>query len=60
MKIQQIKFKVNPNSYSILIGNNILGILPKRIKSICPKAKKIALIIDNNVPTRIKQSLKSK
>ena len=33
MEIQQIKFK-GPNSYSILIGNNIIGILPKKIKII--------------------------
>ena len=43
MKNQEIKFKNLYHNYSILIGNNNLGILPKRIKSLCPKVKKIAL-----------------
>ena len=44
MKVQQIKFKAYPQSYSILIGNNILGLLPKKVKLLCPKANKIAVI----------------
>ncbi len=60
MRIQQVKFKAFPNSYSIIIGNKILSILPKKIKILCPKVKKIALIIDNNVPYKIKSSLKNK
>lgn len=59
MKYQQINFKVHPNNYSILVGNNIIGVLPKKIKIICPKVKKIALVFDSNVPTKIKRSLKS-
>ena len=60
MKIQQIKFKSFPNNYSIIIGNNILSILPKKIKILCPKVKKIALIVDKNVPYKIKSSLKNR
>ena len=60
MKIQQIKFKSFPNNYSIIIGNNILGILPKKIKNLCPKVKKVALIVDKNVPYKIKSSLKNR
>ena len=47
MKIQEIKFKNFNNNYSILIGDNILKILPKKIKLVCPKVKKIALIFDS-------------
>ena len=48
MKVQEIKIK-NQN-YSICIGNNILKILPQKIKSLCPKTKKIALIFDKGIP----------
>ena len=60
MNIQQIKFKGFPHSYSVLIGNNILKILPRKIKILCPKVKKIALIIDKNVPKKFIRNLKSK
>ena len=52
MKIQEIKFKGLPNSYSVLIGNKTLSLLPKKIRSLCPKAKKIALLSDKNVPNK--------
>ena len=58
MKLQKIKFKGFAQNYSIIIGKNILGLLPKKIKSLCPKTKKIALIIDKNVPNRLKNNLK--
>ena len=52
MKIQEIKTKNLENNYSILIGENILKILPKKIKFLCPKTKSIALVIDKNVPKK--------
>ena len=55
MNIQEIKFKDENKSYSIVIGNNILQILPKRINNLCPKAKKIALIFDKKVPNKYKK-----
>jgi 3-dehydroquinate synthase/shikimate kinase/3-dehydroquinate synthase len=60
MKNQEIKFKNNSHSYSIIIGTNILGILPKKIKLLCPKTKNIAFIIDSNVPNKFKNKLKNK
>ena len=54
MKIQEIKFKGLPNSYSVLIGNKTLNLLPKKIRSLCPNAKKIALLSDRNVPNKFK------
>ena len=50
MKNQEIKFKHNTSSYSIIIGKNTINILPKRIKLLCPKTKKIAVIVDKNIP----------
>ena len=57
MKIQEIKTKNLGNNYSILIGENILKILPKKIKSLCPKTKRIVIIIDKNIPKKFKNIL---
>ncbi len=46
MKNQEIKFNNSNYKYSIIIGKSILGILSKKIKKLCPKVKKIAIIID--------------
>jgi len=60
MKIQEIKFNNQKKKYSILIGNNILKVLPSRIKSLCPKTKKIALIFDKNLPNKFKRDISKK
>ncbi len=60
MKNQEIKFKGKNNNYSILIGQNTLKFLSKKIKVLCPKTKKIAIIIDKNVPLKFKIELKKK
>ena len=60
MRNQQIKFKNRNYSYPVIIGKNILNILPKNIKLLCPKTKNVALIIDKNVPQKFKRNLKSK
>ena len=60
MKNQEIKFKGKNNSYSIFIGENTLKVLSKKIRILCPKTKKIAIIIDKNVPLKFKKELKNK
>ena len=55
MKTQIIKFKNLNKEYSILIGANILKILSLKIKSLCPKAKKVALIFDTGVPFKYRK-----
>ncbi len=55
MKNQEIKFKNSNYNYSILIGENVLRLLPKKINKLCPKTKKIAIIIDSNVPKKFKK-----
>ena len=45
MAIQEIKFRNNNKKYSVLLGSNTLNVLAKEIKRICPKTKKIALIL---------------
>ena len=59
MKSQEIKFKGKSHKYSIILGKNSINILPKKVKSLCPKSKNIAFIIDNNVPIKFKTDLKT-
>ena len=60
MRTQEIKFKNLTHNYSLFIGKNILGHIPKKIKHLCPKTKNIALIVDKNVPGKFKKILKKK
>jgi 3-dehydroquinate synthase len=60
MKSQEIKFKSPNNKYSIIIGNNVLHILLGKIKTLCPKTKKVALIMDTNIPDKFKKLIKKK
>ena len=60
MKIQEIKFKNKKDQYSIYIGKNSLDLLTKKIRTLCPKTKKIAIIFDEKVPVKFKKILKSK
>ena len=60
MKNQEIKFNNLNSKYSILIGKNTINELPKKIKSLCPKAKNVALILDKKIPYKFKKVLKSK
>ena len=60
MKNQKIKFRSKNNEYSIIIGKNVLRILPKNIKALCPKTRNIALIVDRNIPSKFKKDLKNK
>ena len=55
MKNQEIKFK--GQKYSVIIGKNAMDVLPKKIKLLCPKTKKIALIIDQKIPQKFKKKL---
>ena len=59
MKNQEIKFINKDYKYSILIGENILQILPKKINSLCPRTKNIAIMIDDNVPSKFKNKLRN-
>ena len=60
MKKREIRFRNSQSKYSILVGQNTLRALPFQIKKLCPKTKRIALIVDNNVPKKFNQILKDK
>ena len=57
MKIQEIKFKNRDKNYSILIGKNTLSLLLKKIKILCPRTKRIALIFDKSIPPKFKRNI---
>ena len=58
MKSQEIKFKNLNHNYSVIIGNSTLNLLPKKVKLLCPKTKKIALIVDTKIPNKYKKRIK--
>ena len=60
MKMHELKFKNSIHNYSVITGNNSLGVIQKKIKKLCPKTKKIVLIIDNKVPRKFKNIFKKK
>ena len=60
MKNQEIKFRSLKQNYSIFIGKNTLNLLPKKIKLLCTKAKKIALLTDSKIPNKFKSLIKKK
>ena len=60
MKNQEIKFNDSFQRYSIIIGNNLFGVLRKKIRLICPNTKQIAIIYDSKVPSKFRDDLKSK
>ena len=58
MNSQIIKYKNKSKSYSVIIGKNILTSISREVKNICPRTKKIALIVDKNVPAKFINILK--
>tara|TARA_B110000967_G_scaffold20424_1_gene19040 strand:- start:4372 stop:5481 length:1110 start_codon:yes stop_codon:yes gene_type:complete len=58
MQTTEIKLKNLNSNYSIVIGKNVLQQIPKRIKILCPNAKKIALVTDKKIPKKFRNKLK--
>ena len=58
MKIAKANFKNNNTNYSILVGMGAIKSLKKQIDLVCPDAKKIALIFDKKIPSRLKNKVK--
>jgi len=58
MSLKEIKVKNDKFNYSILIGNDILNNLSKKIKILCPNAKKICLVLDKKIPIYFKKKIK--
>ena len=58
MKLNKIKVKNKDANYSIIIGSKALSVLPSEIKKLCPKTRKIGLVVDKKVPKKFKIQLK--
>ena len=58
MKISKIRVKNKNTDYSIFIGNGAINLLGKQIRKLCPKTKKVALILDKKIPNRYKKKIK--
>jgi 3-dehydroquinate synthase len=58
MKTTELKLKNINSNYSVIIGKNILGQVSGKIKILCPDARKIALVVDKNVPKKFVHTLK--
>ena len=57
MRALEIKAKSQNQTYSILVGNNILKKLSQKVRLLCPKTKKIALIFDKGVPSKFRKKI---
>ena len=54
MKVSRLKAK----DYTIIIGKNSIVSLSSEIKKHCPKCRKIAIIIDKNIPKKFLVKIK--
>ena len=59
MRTTKLLVKNLSSNYSIIIGRNILNQIPNKIKTLCPNAKKIALVMDSKIPKKFKNKLKN-
>ncbi len=58
MKINKIFVKNKNTNYTIIIGKGSLRKLKIQINKLCPKTKKIGLILDKNIPNNFKIKIK--
>ena len=59
MQTTSLRVQNSNSNYSIIIGKGVLKEIPKKIKILCPNAKKIALVVDNKVPKKFRIKLKN-
>ena len=51
-------FKNKNSSYEIVVDQNSIKILGRKIKKVCPETKKIALIYDENIPIKLMNKIR--
>jgi 3-dehydroquinate synthase len=59
MQTTKLRVKNLHSDYSIIIGKNVLSQISNKVKILCPKAKKIALVVDKKIPKKFKNKLKN-
>ena len=60
MKISKSSLKNNNADYSVLVGLGAIKFLKKQIALVCPNTKKVALIFDKKIPSKLKKKIKNK
>jgi len=58
MKVSKIIVKNKNSNYPIFIGKGSINLIGKQIKKLCPKTKKVGLILDKNIPNEYKKEIK--
>ena len=58
MKVSKIRVKNKNTNYSIFIGNGAINLLGRQVKKLCPKTKKVGLILDKKIPNKYKKEIK--
>ncbi len=56
--MRKFNIRLNKGKYNLIIGQNSIKSLPNQINKICPKTRKVALIVDKNVPKKFSSILK--
>ena len=59
MKMTKLRVKNLNSNYSIIVGRNVLNQIGLQTKILCPRAQKIALVVDKNVPEKFKTKIKN-
>ena len=54
MRKINIKIDKKNHSYNLLIGTNLLNILPRKLKAISPKGQNVAIVFDKKIPNSLK------
>ena len=54
MKKIKIKIGKKNHNYSLIIGSNLLSILPKKLKAISPNAQNVAIVFDKKIPNKFR------
>jgi len=58
MKVHKISAKTKNTKYPILVGNDVIKLLGKQVRLVSPNTKKVALILDKNIPKKYKKKIK--
>ena len=58
MTNNEISVRDNNFDYKVIIGKNLFKLLSRKLKDISPKANKIGVVLDKNVPKKYKIEIK--
>ena len=59
MSLIKLKISNKNANYPIFIGNNIIKLLPRKLRTFCPNVEKVGIVIDKKVLKKNKSKIKS-